>query len=375
MIWAEEVDKDNYSCSMHDASSTLRLSRTEKLIIMSPRLATQSDVARMAGTSTAVVSYVVNGGPRPVAAKTRERVLAAIEKTGYRPNNVARTLLTGKSSTFGMVIPDLANPFLSHMVQCIEDKFFELGYSLIIADSHDDLVRERRIIETMISQQVAGLIWYSVDQPSPVDLVKDMAQPVAFMNACYPVKALGGAGKRISVLEDECGAAAELTGELIERGCTTIGLLSGPEGRINSAERSRGWLHALGDDDHRNPESHPLYLSAPYTHKGGWEVADQFLRLGCDGIVASNEMQAVGIMSRIAALGLSIPEDVSIVAMHGTPHAQFYAPALSAMHINMQNLVDKLHISLLEKNTPEVIIPSLFFVERASCFSRNLCSR
>ena len=96
---------------------------------MSSRLATQSDVARVAGTSTAVVSYVVNGGPRPVASETRDRVLAAIEKTGYRPNNAARTLLTGKSSTLGMVIPDLTNPFLSHMVQCIEDKLFELGYS------------------------------------------------------------------------------------------------------------------------------------------------------------------------------------------------------------------------------------------------------
>ncbi|MDU2151295.1 MAG: LacI family DNA-binding transcriptional regulator, partial [Varibaculum cambriense] len=84
---------------------------------MSSRLATQSDVARVAGTSTAVVSYVVNGGPRPVASETRDRVLAAIEKTGYRPNNAARTLLTGKSSTLGMVIPDLTNPFLSHMVQ------------------------------------------------------------------------------------------------------------------------------------------------------------------------------------------------------------------------------------------------------------------
>lgn len=345
----------------------------EKLIVMSSRLATQSDVARVAGTSTAVVSYVVNGGPRPVASKTRERVLAAIEKTGYRPNNAARTLLTGKSSTLGMVIPDLTNPFLSHMVQCVEDKFFELGYSLLIADSHDDLSREKRIIETMISQQVAGLIWYSVDQPSPIELVKDMIQPVAFMNACYPVKTLDAAGKRISILEDECRAASELTSELIKRGCSAIGHLGGPKGRVNSAERSRGWLQALGDDGHRNPESHPLYVSAPYTHEGGQEAAEHFLRLGCDGIVASNEMQAVGLMSRIVALGLNIPEDISVVAMHGTPHAPFYIPALSAMHMDIQNLVNKLHISLMESDSPEVIVPSLYFVERGSCSSADIC--
>ena len=339
---------------------------------MSSRLATQSDVARVAGTSTAVVSYVVNGGPRPVASETRDRVLAAIEKTGYRPNNAARTLLTGKSSTLGMVIPDLTNPFLSHMVQCIEDKLFELGYSLLVADSHDDLTREKRIIETMISQQVAGLIWYSVDQPSPVEFVKDMHQPVAFMNACYPVKMLDATGKRISVLEDECAAAAELTRQLIERGCSTIGHLGGPKGRINSAERSRGWLQAIGDDGIRNPESHPLYLTAPYTHEGGWASAEEFLRLGCDGIVVSNEMQAVGLMGHISALGKSIPQDVSIVAMHGTPHAPFYAPSLSAMHIDIDDLVNKLSISLLEKDTPETIVPSLFFVERGSCFGRDI---
>lgn len=329
--------------------------------------ATQNDVAKLAGTSTAVVSYVINNGSRPVAPETRKRVLEAIKQTGYRPNNAARALLTGKGTTFGVVVPNLANPFLAHMLQSIEDEFYDHGYSLLVADSHDCLKREEDIIETMMSQQVAGLVWYSVDQPPPAHLLKDFARPVVFANACTPTDTGEVAGQRISVLEDERGSAADLTRELKKRGCRTIGHLGGPRGRINSAERSRGWFDALDDGSDGNPEDHPHHLSAPYTYEGGWQMAEHFVNLGCDGVVVSNEMQAVGLMARLASLGVRIPDDISVVAMHITAHAEYCVPALSGIHVDMADLSAQIATSLLGSGAAATIVPTTYFVERASC--------
>lgn len=79
----------------------------------SARRVARADVARVAGTSVAVVSYVINNGPRPVAEATRLRVLAAIEQTGYRPNDIARALASGSTQTYGLVVPDISNPFFA----------------------------------------------------------------------------------------------------------------------------------------------------------------------------------------------------------------------------------------------------------------------
>ena len=85
----------------------------------SARRVTRADVARVAGTSVAVVSYVINNGPRPVAEATRLRVLAAIEQTGYRPNDIARALASGSTQTYGLVVPDISNPFFATLARAL----------------------------------------------------------------------------------------------------------------------------------------------------------------------------------------------------------------------------------------------------------------
>lgn len=85
-----------------------------------PRDVTRNDVARLAGVSSAVVSYVVNNGPRPVAEATRARVQAAIDKLGYRPNAAARSLITGRSDLLGLIVPDLRNPYFAALAQAVE---------------------------------------------------------------------------------------------------------------------------------------------------------------------------------------------------------------------------------------------------------------
>ena len=95
-------------------------------------MVTRADVARRAGTSTAVVSYVINDGPRPVAAETRRRVLDAIAELGYRPNRVAQALRGQRSRVLGLIVPDISNPFYAELARIIENCADLYGYTLVL---------------------------------------------------------------------------------------------------------------------------------------------------------------------------------------------------------------------------------------------------
>ena len=103
----------------------------------SARRITRADVARVAGTSVAVVSYVINNGPRPVAEATRLRVLAAVEQTGYRPNDIARALASGNTLTYGLVVPDISNPFFATLAQALQREAFSHGRVLLLVESRN----------------------------------------------------------------------------------------------------------------------------------------------------------------------------------------------------------------------------------------------
>jgi len=124
-------------------------------------MVTRADVARRAGTSTAVVSYVVNDGPRPVAAETRQRVLDAIAELGYRPNRVAQALRGQRSRVLGLIVPDISNPFYAELARVIENSADLLGYTLVLGNSEQDAQRELRYVRTFLDRQVDGLFLIS----------------------------------------------------------------------------------------------------------------------------------------------------------------------------------------------------------------------
>lgn len=103
-----------------------------------PRSVTRADVARYAGVSTAVVSYVVNNGPRPVAAETAARVRDAIALLGYQPNANARALKLGTTGLLGLLLPDTSNPFFAEFALAIEQSAGDRGFALLVANSGSD---------------------------------------------------------------------------------------------------------------------------------------------------------------------------------------------------------------------------------------------
>ena len=139
----------------------MEASSTEK-----KRRATRADVARLAGVSTAVVSYVFNNGPRPVAADTAQQVREAAEKLHYRPNSIARALSTGSSKTFGIVVPDLSNPFFSGVYSALETAAARNGYSTLFMASHQNPEKEMDRISQLIAREVDAIIIASAQPTS-----------------------------------------------------------------------------------------------------------------------------------------------------------------------------------------------------------------
>ncbi len=185
------------------------------------RKVTRVDVAREAGTSVAVVSYVINNGPRPVAEATKQKVLAAIKKTGYRPNGIAKALASGSTQTYGLVIPDISNPFLASIAHALQREAFKHGHVLLLGDAGDSRVREKELINNLLLRQVEGLIYTSVDRHPYIDLIQSSGTPCVMLDRVDPTEG-------VSALQvNEKLAAYKITRHLIEHGFKDIGIICG----------------------------------------------------------------------------------------------------------------------------------------------------
>lgn len=289
-------------------------------------------MARLAGVSNAVVSYVVNGGPRPVARATRERVLAAIEELGYRPNTIARSLRARRSFALGLVVPDSANPFFSELAKAVEDAGFESGYTLLLGNSMDDEERERHYVRTFIERQVDGLVLISVSRTGLVaEELRNSRLPVVSLQQLDPAIAAP------TILVDNEGGAAEAVAHLLEHGADSVACLSGPVGIPSADERVRGWSAAL--DAAGIAADGRTCVRVEFSRAAGYTAA---LRLLADErpralFVASDE-QALGVLRAAAELGIRIPAELAVVAFDGIPADEFTVPSLSTMRMPFREL-------------------------------------
>lgn len=284
--------------------------------------ATRQDVAHLAGVSPAVVSYVINNGPRPVSEVTRKRVLEAIKETGYIPNRVAQALAQGDAKSIGLLIPNVTNPFLAELTQAIGAQAFAANYALLLADSADEVGREAELVDYFMSQQLSAFVWYTVNQPAPIALLSDYGLPTVILNATEKLMNR----KDISLVyvnETEQGRIA--TEHLIKQGCKRIGMITGPEHRINSQARCFGWRTALNQ---ANLADSALVFS-DFTENAGYQALNKLSH--CDGIVTSNERQAIGVLAAAYEAKIRIPQELKVVAINGSRSACYTNPTLTTV--------------------------------------------
>ncbi len=280
--------------------------------------ATRSDVARLAGTSTAVVSYVVNDGPRPVAEATRKRVLDAIEELGYRPNSLARSLRSAQSETYGLVVPNLTNSFFAELAQEIESRAARAGKGLLIANSDEKARHKLDQVEMFLDKRVDGIILVGLESKSLVKRIQAFDVPVVVVDR--PPRADLGIP---TVTIDNRRATYEATTHLIEHGHRRIGFLAGPEGLSVANERLEGWRQALADNGYES--SKEWVLHTPFEIEDGVRGTYELLGLPepPTAIVCSSDQQALGVIYACRAKGIRVPEDCAVFSVDGTRMSKF----------------------------------------------------
>ena len=306
------------------------------------RPVTRADVARYAGVSTAVVSYVINSGPKPVAPATAARVRAAIERLDYQPNRNARALRTGTTEMLGLVLSDSTNPYFVELAATIESVAAKRAHALMVGNSHGDRAAERQLISDLTRRQVDGIMVAILARPDYAAALHRLTVPIVWLDAAEPVpgySSLGSDGRQ--------GAALGVS-HLVEHGHTRIGLLIGELGTGDT--REHGWretLHAAG-----LPEGPVAQVS--WTREGGLEGGLHLLSAPDrpTAVFASSDLLAVGLLRAARELGLRVPEDVAVVSFDGTKESPFAGPPLTVVRQDIEAMAEKA-VALLLDHEPE----------------------
>lgn len=291
---------------------------------------TRDDVARLAGTSTAVVSYVVNNGPRPVAPATRERVLAAIDKLGYRPDSVAQAMASRRTNLIGLVLPDARQAFFAELAHTVEQAAFEQGRLVLIGNSDYEDDRELHYVRAFLGMQVSGLVLVS-QGPSERAAREIAARDVRVVLMHRQPDALGGDAV---ILDDVQGAYTAVHHLLDTHGLTRVDCLGGPPTTPHSGDpvtdHVTGWRRAM---DERGLSTDGLLHEAPFGRFGAYQVALSLLS-GPNrphALFCSTDDQAMGVLHAAREVGLRVPDDLAVVGFDDIAEAAIADPPLTTV--------------------------------------------
>jgi len=297
------------------------------------RSVTMSDVAAHAGVSIKTVSNVINNWPY-VTEETRQKVLAAIEAIGYRPNHTARSLVTGKTKAIGVLVPDVSNPFFGTAIRACEEALVDDGYSLFLCNTNEDAERERYYLEQLLSRGVDGLIlWGSRLSPSELEEIIDASRALVTVE-------LGEEPTRPNhtcINVDNRGGSRMATEHLLSEGHRRIGHLAGPLDRVTSRQRKQGYEEALVA---AGLEPLPqMTVAAQPSVQGGFCAAERLIGTQkLDAIFCYNDLMALGALLAARHLGLRVPYDLALVGFDDIDVASIIEPPLTTVRIPQAKL-------------------------------------
>ncbi|UOY90347.1 catabolite control protein A [Bacillus glycinifermentans] len=284
------------------------------------------DVAREANVSMATVSRVVNGNPN-VKPTTRKKVLEAIERLGYRPNAVARGLASKKTTTVGVIIPDISSIFYAELARGIEDIATMYKYNIILSNSDQNMDKELHLLNTMLGKQVDGIVFMSGNVTDEhVEEFKRSPVPIV-LAASVEEK-----GETASVAIDYEQALYDAAVMLIENGHKRLAFVSGPmQEPINKAKKLQGFKRALQDKGLEFKEEY--VVEGDYTYDSGMEALDALMKLDekPTAVISATDEMALGIIHSAQDKGLSIPEDLEVVGFDNTRLSLMVRPQLTTV--------------------------------------------
>ncbi|WP_187373156.1 catabolite control protein A [Bacillus rubiinfantis] len=284
------------------------------------------DVAREANVSMATVSRVVNGNPN-VKPVTRKKVLEVIERLGYVPNAVARGLASKKTTTVGVIIPDISNIFFAELARGIEDIATMYKYNIILSNSDQNKDKELHLFHTMLGKQVDGIVFMSghITEDHVTEFEKSQL-PIVLAGSIEPTETIP------SVNIDYEQAAFDSVKEFIERGHRHIAFVNGPlyEPDI-TVKKLNGYKRALAEGN--IPFNEDFIIEGDYTYDSGLEAIEKMLELPekpTAVFVGADEM-ALGVVHGAQDKGFQIPEDLEVITSDNTRLSLMVRPQLTTV--------------------------------------------
>ncbi|MDB5874348.1 MAG: transcriptional regulator, LacI family [Ramlibacter sp.] len=329
------------------------------------------DVASRAGVSASTVSNVLNGRGNRMAKETLARVEAAIEALKYRPNTSARQLKTGHTPMLGLLVPSLANPMYGSIAREIETLAQERhGFRIMIGNTYRDKAKEARFFEDLVAYGVRGVIIIS----SLVDEQHfESASERGMVVVSYDRRLTPGATSRIDhVSVDNFEAARIATAHLIEQGHTQLAFVTAAGMTMSRREKISGFKAAAAKaglaENAQVVEGTPLseYGDSVMSEVGRIEAAALAARKGPrrpTGIVAVNDMMALGLMAGFREAGLHVPADVSVVGMDDVFLSALMNPPLTTVHLPVAEMANTIVERVMSRLSDPHIATSEFMFQ------------
>ena len=305
------------------------------------------DVAKEAGVSIATVSRVLNDID-VVNEDTKKKVLDAIKKLGYRPNIVARSLKTQKTSTIGILIPDIASQFYPDIVRGAEDVTNIYDYNIILCNSDFDVEKEKEYLRVLKEKMVDGVIYISSSLNEEIlDLINELDLKTVL------VETKDKDGRLPSVTIDNISASYEGTKYLIDLGLKNLAFIGVNGENMNAwGERYIGFVNALKDSGLELDEE--LCYFKNLTVKTGYQAIQRFTENNkkFDGIVCASDEIAMGVINALREKGIKVPEDVSVIGFNNNILGEIFYPKLTTISqpsYDMGSVAVRMLIKILNK--------------------------
>jgi LacI family transcriptional regulator len=310
---------------------------------------TIKDIANVAGVSTATVSRVLNDKDY-VSNETKEKVLKVIDDLEYKPDSIARSMITKKTNTIGLLIPDLTNPFYAETSKYIVNIARKHGFSTIICNTEDKVNQEKEYINILSQKRVDGIILGSVRTKEKwlANLENEGLPYITYH------RRLQTDDSNFVVSDDEKGIFNAIK-HLVELGHKSIGYISGPSYFSTSVERLKGFLKARSHFDLNNDPR--LIKDGGYSEKQAWEATKKLLNSPStpSAILAANDIMALAALDCCLEFDFSVPEDISIMGYDNIPlssHARIQLTTVSVKPKIMAEKTTELFINkIIEKET------------------------
>ena len=299
---------------------------------------TIKDVAKLAGVSTATVSMVVNKKADRITQKTKNDVLEAIEKLGYKPNYIARSLVSSQSFTIGLIVPEITNPFFAELARNLENHLHQAGYITFLCNSGEDLSLESRYIDELIRRSIDGLIICGLTKESKEKLSQLKKQSIPYL-----ILDNRRVQSNFSIIINDIDGGRLIADHFLSLGHDTCAFIGDISGYRNIYRRYEGFSDILF-----TAQKEIILFETELTKNGGQSIAKKVFDSKATAVFCSNDLIAVGIYEQAHVHGISFPEDLSIAGFDDISFAEILSPKLTTIKQPLEKISEIAVTNLLK---------------------------